>query len=166
MRVIVLLAAALASGCASTAFPPELTRSVNRTLTVAELRSDPRAHRGAHVILGGEIVGTVPKPGETEITVVSRRLGGGDIPERSDRTEGRFLVRSRDFLDPAIYAPGRLLTVLGTVSGNEERRVGDLPYAYPIISAERIKLWPKEGPWLGGEYPSVPLDTPIVPYPR
>jgi hypothetical protein len=34
-----------------------------------------------------------------------------------------------EFLDPAIYAPGRRLTLLGTVAGRSERRVGDLPYA-------------------------------------
>lgn len=78
----------------------------------------------------------------------------------------RFLVSTREFLDPAIYAPGRRLTVLGTVAGRSERRVGDLPYAYPMISAERIKLWPKETPWVSGEYPPLPLDSPVLPYTR
>ncbi len=82
---------------------------------------------------------------------------------RSDSTNGRFLVRTPEFLDPAIYAPGRRLTVLGTVAGRSERRVGDLPYVYPVISAERIKLWPKETPWVGGEYPPLPLDSPVLP---
>jgi Outer membrane lipoprotein Slp family len=47
---------------------------------------------------------------------------------RSDSTNGRFLVRTPESLDPAIYAPGRRLTVLGTVAGRSERRASDLPY--------------------------------------
>ena len=130
------------------------------------IRSNPQAHQGARVILGGEIVATTTKPSETEIEVLSRPLGGGDVPERSDRTDGRFLVRAREFLDPAVYARGRRLSVLGTIAGSVERRVGEVPYAYPVVTAEQIKLWPKEFPWLGGEYPPVPLDSPVLPYTR
>jgi outer membrane lipoprotein len=165
MRALLFVAAAalLGAGCAATPFPEELTRSVDRRITLKELRADPGPHVGARVILGGDIVATVPKPGETEIEVLSRRLGRGGVPERGDRTDGRFLVRAREFLDPAVYARGRRFTVLGTVAGREERRVGELPYSYPVISAERTKLWPADAPWVGGEYPPLPLDSPVLP---
>jgi outer membrane lipoprotein len=166
LALVVAAAALLAAGCAATPFPEELTRSVNRSFSLAQIRADPRASLGARVILGGEIVATTPKAGETQIEVLARRLDSGDAPERSDSSPGRFLVRTQDFLDPAIYARGRRLTVLGTVAGFEERPIGEVPYAYPVLAAERIKLWPKEGPWVGGEYPPVPLDSPVLPYPR
>jgi outer membrane lipoprotein len=165
LAMVVALACASA-GCASSPFPEELTRTVNRSLTLAEIKADPQAHLGAHVILGGDIIKAMPKPHDTEIEILARRLGGGDVPEGGDGSTGRFLVRTAGFLDPAIYTRGRRLTVLGTVAGTEERAVGDVTYAYPVIRAERLKLWPAEGPWVGGEYPPVPLDTPIVPYPR
>jgi len=166
-RLVVLVAlAGLGAGCASSPFPEDLTRTVNRSLSLAEIRADPPAHLGEHVILGGDIIKTTPKPGDTEIEILARKLGGGDAPERGDGSAGRFLVRTAGFLDPAIYAPSRRLTVLGTVAGTEERTVGDVAYVYPVIRAERVKLWPVEGPWVGGEYPPVPLDTPILPYPR
>ena len=168
MRCLVLIAAAalFGAGCATAPFPEELTRSVNRSLTLAQIRADPRAQLGARVILGGEILATTPKAGETEIEVLSRRLDSGDAPERSDSSSGRFLVRTPEFLDPAIYSRGRRITVLGTLAGSEKRPVGELTYAYPVVAAERIKLWPKEGTWVGGEYPPVPLDSPVLPYPR
>jgi outer membrane lipoprotein len=168
MRSLVLATAAafLCAGCAAAPFPAELTRSVNRSLSLEQMRADPQAHVGARVIVGGEILATTPKPGETEIEVLSRRLNSGEAPERSDRSSGRFLARPPGFLDPAIYARGRRITVLGTLAGSEERRVGELPYVYPVITAERIKLWPKEGEWVGGEYPPVPLDSPVLPYTR
>jgi len=165
MRALILAAsAALAAvGCASSPFPQELTRSADRSLTMAELRTNPGAHVGARVILGGDILTTVPKPGETEIEVLSRPLVGGDAPAFDDRTNGRFLVRTRNFLDPAVYARGRRITVLGTVAGSEERRVGELPFVYPVIDSERIKLWPPQTPWVGGDYPPYPLESPILP---
>ena len=166
MRRLAMLVALAYAGCASSPFPEELTRTVNGSLTLAEIRADPQARLGEHVILGGDIIKATPKPRDTEIEILARRLGGGDVPEGGDGSTGRFLVRTAGFLDPAIYTRGRRLTVLGTVAGTEERAVGDVAYTYPVIRAERLKLWPAEGPWLGGEYPPVPLDTPIVPYSR
>src|SRR5216684_75954 len=90
--------------------------------------SEPAPYKGARVIVGGDILSTQPKPGETEIELLARRLRDDDSPERSDRSPGRLLLRSADFLDPAVYAPGRLISVIGTVSGVEERKVGELPY--------------------------------------
>jgi len=104
------LAALLSAGCASAPFPDDTLRGVDRALTLNALRASPAAHRGARVILGGQIIATMPKPGATEIDVLSRRLRDGGAPEGGDRSDGRFLVRTAKFLDPAIYAPGRRLT--------------------------------------------------------
>jgi|SRR6266849_6320110 outer membrane lipoprotein len=160
------LVALLATGCASAPFPDDRLRGVDRSLTLGALRAAPLAHRGARVILGGQVIATVPKPGATEIEVLSRRLRGNGVPESGDRSDGRFLVRTAKFLDPAIYAPGRRLTILGTVRGTEERPIGSVPYTYIVVEAEHIKLWPKAEAWVGNpSYPPLPLDAPVLPYP-
>src|SRR5262252_6670286 len=75
-RFVVLVAlAGLGAGCASSPFPEDLTRTVNRSLSLAEIRADPPAHMGEHVILGGDIIKTTPKPGDTEIEILARKLG-------------------------------------------------------------------------------------------
>ncbi len=43
--------------------------------------------------------------------------------------------------------------MIGTVSGVEERKVGELPYRYPVIAVERIRLWPQEVAEYGPYYP-------------
>jgi outer membrane lipoprotein len=136
---LVLAAALLVAGCAASPFPEALTRSVNRSLSLAQIRADPPAHRGEQVILGGEILATTPRPGETEMEVLSRRLDSGDAPERSDASPGRFLARTPGFLDPAVYARGRGHRARHG-RGVEERPVGELPYVYPVIAAERVSL--------------------------
>lgn len=152
-------------GCVS-AFPEEALRSVNRALSVAELRAGAAAYAGQRVILGGEILATRPRVGETEIEVLARRLRGDDSPERSDQSQGRFLVRTGEFLDPAVYAAGRRLTVIGTVKGEEQRTIGELPYRYPVITAERIRLWPREYAEPPAFYPGYPWGLYDRLYPR
>ncbi len=155
----------LLAGCVS-AFPEETLRSVNRALTVEALRQSPAAHLHARVILGGEILVTRPRVGETEIELLARRLREDDTPERSDRSGGRFLVKTPQFLDPAVYAAGRRITVVGSVTGTEERTIGELPYGYPVIAAERIRLWPKDMPAAHAVpvYPPGFYDWPYWPY--
>jgi outer membrane lipoprotein len=143
--LVVLLALALA-GCVS-AFPSEVTVGVNRDITVEALRAaDPGTFVNQRVIVGGEILVTTPKQGQTEIEVLSRRLRSDDSPERSDRSDGRFLVRATQFLDPAVFAPGRRVTVLGAVTGEEQRPLGDVPFRYPVIISDAITLWPRDLP--------------------
>jgi outer membrane lipoprotein len=149
-RLTLLLVGLLLAGCGSV-FPKASLVGVNRALTLEELRRDPDAHRGERVVLGGEILATTPKVGQTEIEVLSRPLGESDAPKRTDRSDGRFLAVTPDFLDPAIYSAGRRLTVLGTVVGGEERKLGELPYRYPLIRVERMYLWAQDV--LLGGYP-------------
>ena len=145
-----LLAMALAlplGGCIS-AFPSEIMQGVDRALTVGELRAAPPGNYvNRRVIVGGEIIETVPKTGMTEIELLSRRLRIDDSPQLSDRSDGRVLLRSRTFLDPAVFAAGRRITAVGTITGAEERRLGELPYVYPVIDNERIRLWPAMPPY-------------------
>lgn len=138
------LLAMLGAGCATAAFPDEVMRSVNTRITAEELRRDPAAYKGARVILGGDILASQTRPGETEIELLTRRLRDHDSPERSDRSPGRVLLRSPEFLDPAVYAAGRRITVIGEVTGVEERKIGEVPYSYPLVAVERIRLWPKD----------------------
>ncbi|MET0850204.1 MAG: Slp family lipoprotein [Candidatus Rokuibacteriota bacterium] len=146
MSALALLLALALAGCAS-AFPSEVTVGVNREVTVAGLRAaEPGTFVNQRVIVGGEILATTPKEGQTEIEVLSRRLRSDESPERSDRSDGRFLVRAAQFLDPAVFAPGRRVTVLGTVTGEEQRPLGAVPFRYPVIASDAITLWPRDLP--------------------
>ena len=151
-RLSVLVLALALSGCVS-AFPEEALQGVDRRLTLSELRAAPMGtHVNARVVLGGEILETRPKVGETELEILSRPLHFDDSPVRTDVSAGRFLARSRPFLDPAVFAPGRRVTVLGTVTGGEERNLGALPYAYPVVEVEQMRLWAQDPVGYPGYY--------------
>ncbi len=120
---------------------PQLMDQVDRSLTYNSLSNRPDDFRGKIVLLGGNIVQTVPKPGESEIEVVQKDLLSCGEPRLTDKSEGRFLVVVNRFLDPAIYRPERGLTVAGTVQGSEVRRIGEIDYRYPVIAALELHLW-------------------------
>src|SRR5262245_51778331 len=95
-------------------------------------------------MVGGDILATRPMPGATEVELLAKPLDGDGRPRHGDDSEGRVIVRASQFLDPAVYAEGRRLTVIGTVSGQEERKIGELPYRYPVVTAADLHLWPRE----------------------
>lgn len=105
---------------------------------------DGQSGPGDRVVWGGRIVGLRNLPDETEIHLVSYPLDRGDRP-RVDREPGvRFVLRQSGFLEPVQYAPGRYLTVLGTVAGLEPVAVDEHLLDQPVIVAERIHLWPAD----------------------
>ena len=98
---------------------------------------------GKIVMLGGKIIETTGSETFSEITVLQLPLGRRDRPQDGDRSRGRYLVRSEQFLDPAIYQKGSRLTVVGRLSRSEVRSIGGFQYAYPLVEAIEIKLWPR-----------------------
>jgi len=53
---------------------------------------------------------------------------------------------------------------VGTVSGAEERKVGELPYRYPVIDVERIRLWSQDVVLGPPYYPAPYYYWPYGPY--
>ena len=131
----------------------QLMDQVDRDVTYGALAARPDEFKGKVVLLGGTIVQTVPKPSETEIEVVQKQVSSSGEPRLTDKSEGRFLVVVDRFLDPAIYQAGRDLTVAGEVRGSEVRRLGEIDYRYPVLTAQELYLWKR---------PSAP---PVYPYP-
>jgi outer membrane lipoprotein len=166
--LLLVLVCASVSGCASV-FSGRMLQGVDRSLTVGVLRTDPARYRDARVVLAGEIIDTRPRTGGTEIEVLSRPLGDGDAPQRTDATDGRFIMVAPGFLDPAVYARGRRISMVGTVLGGEERALGDQPYRYILTRPDQIYLWPLPSPYaypppypyLGYPYP---FGQPYWPY--
>src|SRR5437867_728094 len=142
-----LLLVLLLTGCASVV-PEDLAGTVNRQVSGADLMRDPERYRGQTVVLGGEILQVRNSGGEAEVEVLERPLSFEE-PVLGDQSAGRFLIRHAGFLDPAVYAVGRRVTVVGTVVGQVERKMGDVGYRYPVVESRRLKLWPLEtaGPY-------------------
>jgi outer membrane lipoprotein len=139
---LLLLLALVAVSCATAPISPEVMGQVNQEIGMPQLAADPEAYRGQVVLLGGRIIQTRNLSGVTEIEVLQTPLENGQRPQGGDVSQGRFLARLPDYADPAVYAPGRLITVAGRVAGAEFRPLGEVEYSYPTLDALDVHLWP------------------------
>jgi len=135
----ILLVAACAKGISK-----EARSQVNYSGTFSALQEKPDDYVGEVVLFGGKIIETKVNTKYSEITVLQLPLGGGDRPRLEDQSKGRFLIRSAQLLDPAVYTQGTAITVVGKLIGSEVRKVGEYNYDYPVLEPIQIKLWPKE----------------------
>ena len=153
-RLSYLLLMALLTGCATSPFPKTFRQAAKQQPSLPELSAHPEAYKGRTVLLGGTIVETTNQPKTTEIEILQKPLSGyDDRPQDTDQSSGRFLARCEGFLDSAVYAKGREVTVAGEVQGREVRQIDQVQYPYPVVSCKKIHLWPNR-PSVVYSYPS------------
>jgi outer membrane lipoprotein len=138
-----LLACALlfASGCA--VMSKDLRTDAERDLTFAQVFKNPELHRGKVVIWGGMIVDSRNTRDGTLLEVLQKPLDMVGEPRDVDQSGGRFIALYDGFLDVAIYTKDREVTVGGVVQGRRVMPLGEIEYAYPVISVREIYLWPE-----------------------
>jgi outer membrane lipoprotein len=111
----------------------------------SSVHSNPAAYRGTLVIWGGEILRTVNSEGKSDIIVLETPLDQWEKPVSDVHSRGRFIVQDNRFLDPAVFAKGRKITVAGVMIGEQRQRLGRTSYTYPLIRANQIHLWEESG---------------------
>ncbi len=142
LRLLGICVIFLILGCA-TGISQKARSQVTYNGSFAELQTAADEHMGEIVMLGGKVIETKGYPAFSEITVLQLPFGKKDRPQDGDRSDGRYLIRSEQFLDPAVYRQGSLLTVVGKLSGSEVRSIGEFQYVYPIVEGIEIKRWPQ-----------------------
>jgi outer membrane lipoprotein len=130
----------LLSGCAVTPpFSDDLLHNVNRSLQPEQALKENA--QDVEVMWGGVIVNATNTPEHTDFAVLFYPLDSSQRPDRREQAKSRFIVRYSGYLETMVYAPGREITVLGKLQGVEEGKIGDAPYRFPVVKADRIHLW-------------------------
>ena len=153
----------MAAGCASKV-PVNIREPIPGSPSLAEVRRDPALHAGERVRWGGTIVAVHNREQDTRIEVVGRGLGSQGKPRDGDATAGRFLAEIPGFLDPAVYAEGRKITVVGMLAEPETRLIGEFSYRFPVVRTRAHYLWPEEKPVRDPYYPGPWYYDPWYPY--
>ena len=157
---VTLLTAAFAAGCAS--YLPEAIRKAPPTdLGVAQVRHDIDLYKGQYVRWGGTIASTENRKDSTLVEVVAHELDSDGRPRETDVSQGRFIARISGFVDPAVYATGREITVAGRIEGSLTRKIGEYEYKYPAVNVEVAHLWAQRVPYPRDYY----YYDPFWPYP-
>jgi outer membrane lipoprotein len=150
---LLVLGALVVVGCARV--PPRLAGTYPPT-TVGQAQAAD--HVGERVRWGGEIVVARPGTQDTCLEIVGLPLDRQARPRRSDESAGRFIACAPGFYDPAVYAPRREVTVVGTLAPTEVHPVGGYDYEFPLVRAEVIHLWPERTERRAAYYP-YPFDS-------
>ena len=124
----------------------QVRAQVNYFGPFAPVQKDPAKYQGDTVLWGGKVIETQVKGSATDLVVLQLELDSRDRPQDNDQSQGRFLIRSSQFMDPALYPQGTLITVAGRLQGAQTRLIGQMPYQYPVIEPIEIKKWPVSGP--------------------
>lgn len=140
----VLLASLLLAGCSS--IPEPIRKAPPSNPSLVEVRSAPERFQGEEVRWGGTIAGVENLEEQTVLEVVARDLDSSGQPRRRDASAGRFLAMVDGFIDPAIYAVDREITVVGAITGSQRRKLGSMNYLYPEVHVEHHYLWPVREP--------------------
>lgn len=124
--------------------------SVPKKLRVAEgisllpyetVKNSPTSHKNSTVRWGGEIVSTINHKDSTMVEVVNLKLSSSSKPKVKNESSGRFRLYYKGLLDPVIYKKGNMLTVVGTINGQEPGKIGEHEYSYPVVNAQSIHVW-------------------------
>ena len=138
---LIFLAVAALAGCAST---PEPTQPAKPEL--ADVRARPNDLTGTTVNWGGTIARVDNLAQATLLEIVEYPLADSGRPRTDQDSDGRFIARIDGFLDPAVYAEGRSVTVSGTLDTALQRNIGSYPYVFPVVDADRYQLWKPRQP--------------------
>ena len=107
-------------------------------VTVPEAQASPR--EGVAVRWGGTLISTRPGNNQTCFEITSFELDGRARPRPSDHSPGRFIACASGFFDPAVYTPGREVTVVGALHGTTAGQVGQYDYTFPRVDAATVHL--------------------------
>lgn len=141
-RIPLLLAMVLLAACGQPVFDDKLVTLKLTPQQVSE-RSTPQA--GEFVIWGGIILDTKNLADGTRIEVLAYPLDRMQQPRVDDTPQGRFLIRESAYLEPVSYAQGRRISVFGKLGANQSGKIGESDYRFPVVEAEKLKLWPQGG---------------------
>jgi outer membrane lipoprotein len=131
----------LLAGCARA---PLSTEGVARDLSPGEARANPERARGERIIWGGVIADARNLAERTRLEIVGYPLDeNSQRPLTAEAPRARFRVYVDGYVETAAYAPGRRLSVLGTVDGTEQGRIDEASYTFPVVEAQALELWPE-----------------------
>ena len=140
MKPYLLLVCMSLGACAGL---PAAVKNVPVTdITYSEVSQNPNNYKDTSVRWGGVIIDVENEENFTLVQVLSYPLNFTGRPQLTKPSEGRFIIKSSNFLDPAVYAKDKEITVAGKLEGDIQRMIGKKTVRLPLLSSKAIYLWP------------------------
>jgi outer membrane lipoprotein len=141
--ILLLLLTLLLGACASG--PRYPTEGVELALTPQQAIAEEGIMHGKTILWGGMIINSTNLKSQSRLEILAYPLDSNQFPQTDSAPMGRFLVFKSGYLETVDFAPGRLVTVRGPLSGIQRGKVGETNYTYPLVRAQNLYLWPRTG---------------------
>jgi outer membrane lipoprotein len=150
MKIYFLIACFALTACSS--LPPAIQKPPAYDLSYQEVLTNFAKYKNAQVRWGGTIVQVENEPSFSAIQVLLYPLGRYGRPDLDEPQQGRFVIKSQEFLDPAVYKKDTAITIAGVLEGDTERTIGNKTLRIPLVAAKQIHLWQQQeyNPYYGG----------------
>ncbi|MEK6736672.1 MAG: Slp family lipoprotein [Pseudomonadota bacterium] len=139
MKPYLLLPYLLLSACAG--LPSAVRDAPAVNVSYYQASRDINGYKDTPVRWGGVIVDVANETHSSLMQVLFYPLDYSGRPQLQKQSEGRFVVESPEFLDPAVYAKDKEITIAGVIKGDIERTVGKRIIRVLLLSATAIYLW-------------------------
>lgn len=137
----VILCASFISACSSH-IPLPIRQDLPASPSLQSAQQQTETFKSHTVRWGGMITRIENKQSHSQLEIIALPLGSDGQPQQSDQSPGRFIALVDQFLEPEVYSPERMITIVGTLQTSETRKIGEFPYVYPVIQVEHYYLWP------------------------
>lgn len=144
MRILSLLAFLALTACASG--NPSIHTTSHHDIAYEKVIEDVPSYQDQDVRWGGVIAQVANYENFSELTIVQFPLTRYGVPISTEKSAGRFIVRSERFLDPVIYSPEKLVTFIGTVNSLQLQKVDQKMLNLPLITLKESHVWPQNNP--------------------
>jgi outer membrane lipoprotein len=154
MKILLSLILLLSITACST-LPPAIDNPPANDISYSQASGDITRYLGAPVRWGGVIIDVLNEQSYSRVQVMAYPLNNYGRPIIDKPHLGRFYIDSGEFLDPAVYAKDKEITVAGALNGDREQMVGKKMLRLPVIKAHTLHLWPDYQPryYYDGYYP-------------
>ncbi len=139
MKYFLLIASLVLTACSS--LPPAIKDPPAFDLSYQEAVTNLAKYKNAPIRWGGKIVEVENEPTYSAIQILVLPLSRRGQPDIDQVGQGRFVIQSTNFMDPAVYKKDTAVTIAGTIAGDTERKIGNKPVRLPLVSATNIYLW-------------------------
>ncbi|MDD2659852.1 MAG: Slp family lipoprotein [Methylococcales bacterium] len=139
-RHLLLICILFLSACSN--LPPAIEEPPLYDISYNEAARNIAQFKDAPVRWGGVIIDVENEQNFSLVQVLYYPLNSYGRPRTDKPNGGRFLIKSPEFLDPAVYTKDTEITVAGTLNGDVERKIGNKSLRLPMILAKVIHLWP------------------------
>ncbi|MCK4842858.1 MAG: Slp family lipoprotein [Methylococcales bacterium] len=141
LKLVLIISAILLNGCSH--IPVSIRKAPPVDIQIQDIKKDFSKHKYQTARWGGILIDVENNSNETILQVLAYPLNFYGRPNLNSSALGRFLIRSNDFLDPAIYASNRELTTSGRLVEISNRKVGKKELKLPVIESQQLYLWPQ-----------------------